>query len=241
MDECSGATANDASGNGNTGTIYPVTLGNTTVGTCSSGVTTEMWNDGTNGKFNASLGFDGTDDYIDSGTSPSLNVVSSAFSVSLWVKLNGQPASGKIMNMISKSTLSYSGNGFGFGYDNRTGTPSFDLFKAGVTDQRVTYTLTNGVWYNIAAVQSFSGGNPSSVTYYVNGSSIGTYSNASAYQSSSGQTAYIGGKSSYADSVYMNGQIDDVRIYNYALTANQVKNIMNEGSAVRFGPASGQP
>ena len=33
----------------------------------------------------------------------------------------------------------------------------------------------------------------------------------------------------------------DIRIYNYALTANQIKNLYNGGSAVRFGPSSGQP
>lgn len=46
---------------------------------------------------------------------------------------------------------------------------------------------------------------------------------------------------------YFNGQIDpdligidDVRIYNYALTAAQIKNVMNDG-AVRFGPSTGSP
>ncbi|KKQ66701.1 MAG: hypothetical protein US86_C0004G0019 [Candidatus Daviesbacteria bacterium GW2011_GWA2_38_24] len=37
-----------------------------------------------------------------------------------------------------------------------------------------------------------------------------------------------------------NGQIDDARVYNYALTASQVKLLMNEG-AVRFGPSTGSP
>ena len=33
---------------------------------------------------------------------------------------------------------------------------------------------------------------------------------------------------------YFQGQIDDVRIYSYALTAEQVLNAMNSGAAVRF-------
>ena len=37
-----------------------------------------------------------------------------------------------------------------------------------------------------------------------------------------------------------NGQIDDVRVYNYALTAAQVKNEYNQG-AVSFGPSTGAP
>jgi len=33
----------------------------------------------------------------------------------------------------------------------------------------------------------------------------------------------------------INAQLDDIRIYNYALSAMQVKKVMNEGSALRFG------
>ena len=35
---------------------------------------------------------------------------------------------------------------------------------------------------------------------------------------------------------YFNGQLDDVRIYNYPLTETQVQTLYNENSAVRFGP-----
>lgn len=37
-------------------------------------------------------------------------------------------------------------------------------------------------------------------------------------------------------SSYYSGQLDDFRIYSYPLTAAQVRNIMNEDGAVRFGP-----
>jgi hypothetical protein len=32
------------------------------------------------------------------------------------------------------------------------------------------------------------------------------------------------------------GKLDDIRIYNYALTPAQIKNVYNENSAIRFGP-----
>lgn len=35
------------------------------------------------------------------------------------------------------------------------------------------------------------------------------------------------------------GQIDDTRIFNYALTAVQVRQVYNEGFGTRFGPTSG--
>ena len=37
----------------------------------------------------------------------------------------------------------------------------------------------------------------------------------------------------------LNGQLDDARVYNYALTAAQIRTVMNEGGAVRYGPTSG--
>jgi hypothetical protein len=37
------------------------------------------------------------------------------------------------------------------------------------------------------------------------------------------------------------GQIDDVRIYNYALTPDQIKTLYNGGGALRFGPITGTP
>jgi len=36
------------------------------------------------------------------------------------------------------------------------------------------------------------------------------------------------------------GQIDDAKIFNYALTATQVKTLYNDG-AIRFGPVTGIP
>ena len=66
LNECQGNTAYDSGTGGNNGTI---TIGGTgdnqTAGTCSSGTGTEAWNNGTNGKVNASLDFDGTDDHLD--------------------------------------------------------------------------------------------------------------------------------------------------------------------------------
>jgi len=37
------------------------------------------------------------------------------------------------------------------------------------------------------------------------------------------------------------GQIDDVKIYNYALTGTQVKLLYNQNSGIRFGPSTGAP
>ena len=66
--------------------------------------------------------------------------------------------------------------------------------------------------------------------------SIGSYSNTQGYSSSSGQNLYIGD----ADTFFANkftGLIDDVRIYNYARSADQVMQDYNAGAS-RLGAQS---
>jgi hypothetical protein len=43
-----------------------------------------------------------------------------------------------------------------------------------------------------------------------------------------------------SNGLWFNGQIDDARIFSYALTPQQIKTVINEG-AVRFGPVQGSP
>ncbi|MDP2918555.1 MAG: LamG-like jellyroll fold domain-containing protein, partial [bacterium] len=40
---------------------------------------------------------------------------------------------------------------------------------------------------------------------------------------------------------YLEGKLDDARLYNYVLTASQIKTLFNENAAVRFGPEAGLP
>lgn len=86
LDECQGTAAHDSSDNHLDGTIIPGASGNTSAGACNSGSSSEMWNNGTTGKYNRSLGFDGIDDYIDIGNQSSL-FTPDQLTVSAWVKL----------------------------------------------------------------------------------------------------------------------------------------------------------
>ena len=46
----------------------------------------------------------------------------------------------------------------------------------------------------------------------------------------------IGRAGDSTPNAYFNGQLDDVKIWNYALSAAQIKKEFNEGGAVRYGP-----
>ena len=222
FNECTGTTANDSSGNSYTGTIYPVTLGNTAVGTCSSGVSTEMWNNGTTGKRNASLDLDGTDDYIQVADTANLRFDASTqdFSIFAWVKRN---TSGAAQYIISKEDADNDGYRLQFDSGN-TVTCSVDTI-----DITSTSTITDTNWHSLGCVIDRDGNGQVYIDAKPDGSAVAISSEAMA------TTANIRlGTRAYTSTNYLDGQIDEVKIFNYALTAQQVRDLFNEG-AVHFG------
>jgi hypothetical protein len=228
FDECSGATANDASGNGYSGTLTPGASGNTSTGSCNSGTSTEMWNDGTTGKFNASAGFDGTDDYVVISDTANLRFDTSTqdFSLSAWVKRTTTGTE----YIISKEDADNDGWRMQFNSSNQI------VCSEDATDVTSTSTITDTNWHFVGCTIDRDGNGQIYIDGIANGSAVAMGTDAMATTSN----IRIGTRS-YTSTNYLNGLIDDVRIYNYALTGAQIKNVMNEGSAVRFGPSSGQP
>jgi Concanavalin A-like lectin/glucanases superfamily len=89
FDECTSTTAYDLSGKGNNGTITIGATGSqTAVGNCVTTDTAAAWYNGRNGKFNSSLNFDGTDDYVQIADIDTLRFDTSTqdFSLFAWVK-----------------------------------------------------------------------------------------------------------------------------------------------------------
>ena len=85
--------------------------------------------------------------------------------------------------------------------------------------------VSNNVWHNAAMVSDGS-------NYYLYIDGV----RQKASRPSSNPVANffrIGGSVMSAE--YFDGQIDDVKIFNYALTADQVKTLYNDASAVNFG------
>ena len=99
-------------------------------------------------------------------------------------------------------------------------------------------TLTNA-WHHIAVTYNGQGATTNAnFTVFIDGQ-VHAISTAGAYGSSGVQGTTIGEAADGGNS--FKGQIDDVRLYNYALTAPQIRTVYNEGSAVRFGPLTGPP
>lgn len=227
FDECEGATAHDSSGNGNHGTINPGDSSgdNDTVGTCASGNTQEMWGEGASGKYSGSLGFDGTNDTV----SVTNSIGQSDFSLSAWIKTI-MSSSGGILAYNGSSRFRFakaSTQGLRYGIYG-------DSSWAEVTD--TGYSLNDGNWHHVAVTFDRDGVASSYVDGVLKNSTLDISGKSTV--NITGVTTTIGFDNFIAGS-YFNGQIDDVRIYNYALSAAQVKKLMNEGGAVRFGPSTG--
>lgn len=236
LDECSGTVANDSSGNSLTGTVTIGASGtNTSAGSCS-GAAAQAWYDGLSGKYNGSLEFDGTDDIVTIADSAKLNVGKS-YTVSAWIYPTAWGAVGdSYIRSIYSDEVSGSGATFtlrlGDGTDAQKQRLGAFIYDGSNNNINSTTDLSLNTWYHV--MMTYDGAN---VKLYING----RLDKTTAYTGTPTEddnSWYIG--RSY-DGRFFTGQIDDVRIYKYPLTAVQVKTLYNENSAVRFAPASGQP
>jgi len=208
-------TATDSSGNGNTGTL-------------TNGPT---W---TTGKIGNALTFNGTSQYVSvpAAALPSDNT----FTASLWFKTT---ASGVLMSEQDAAVGGTPTHFDPFLYVETTGVLHGGIF-AGTTPSLVTSAAVNdGNWHNAAlVVNSFQ-------TLYVDGALIGTFSGAP-----EGPYAYVYLGTGYAGGAwpntnnswfYFNGTIDDVRIYNRALSAVDIAGLYQYSGTTIIPPAGCAP
>lgn len=224
LDECQGTTINDSSGNENHGTLSINGSGSqTSVGTCTS---SGAWYNGSSGQYNASMSFDGTDDYITTVDDP-LDIVGD-ITVSAWIKTS---ATGSEMHPVSKYdvggdrgwTLAILNTG-PIRFAGRTGASTY--YNSGDS----TTTVTDGEWHHITGVRD-------SNTWKI-------YVDADLESSDTGGTGSfanssnlnIGRSSNGSGEYYFNGLVDDVRVYNYVLSDEQIEQVMNQGMSTRYGP-----
>jgi len=197
LDETSGATTSDSSGSGNAGTL-------------KNG---PVW---TTGKINGALSFDGADDYVQVPDTSSLKPTG-AVSFGVWFKTAGYDRN-FIVERQKNSWVSYAMYISGNGTSARVGC--IIGYDSGVNTYTVTSaaTIGNNSWHYAMCVYD-----KQNLKVFVDGveseSTLGT--NSIYYDGSVG--VRIGFH--YEANTHFNGTIDDVRIYNYALSSNQIQTI----------------
>jgi prepilin-type N-terminal cleavage/methylation domain-containing protein len=192
-----------------TGTVAYDYSGNNATGSWSGNAT------GTNGHYSpGKIGpwagaFDGSTDQINVGNPASLNGFTS-FTISEWINANNSLATVASINRRSGSN----GLGLNFGSWGACSTGKVNITEGGNTGLCGNTTLSLNTWYYIAAVM-----NGSNVTIYVNGQPDA--SGTDSWTWTTGNNIFIGDEAGVTH--VFPGLIDDVRIYNRALTATQIQ------------------
>ncbi len=243
FDECQGTTAYNYAPTGsglaagNNGTI---TIGGTgtytSAGTCDSGTSTEAWNAGSTGKRNYALGFDGTDDYVQIDDNDVLTPISNTFSTAMWLKWDGTRYATDAQVFASPICKGTFGSGeYCILMSRVTAASDTDLrfYIQGSLQHTWSNSRVDTNWHHLA--QTYDG---ATLKIYFDGQMV-TSTSVSPTITNSTQHLYIG-QVNAVNNYPWGGLLDDVRYYNYALHADQIKQVYNNG-AVYFGPAEGNP
>ena len=205
FDEGSGTSAADASGSGLTGTL-------------TNGAT---WGTGRNA---GAVSLDGANDFVELGN-PTLLQLTGSMTVSAWVNSAAFPrddaaivskrASSKVGWQLD-TTVDRGPRTIGFKLTNSSGG---DMFRYGATEMQAN------TWYHVTGVYNASS---SELHVYLNGqlddgTPLGTVTST---QRNSSVNVNIGRRPG-SSSHNFNGRLDDVRIYNRALTQTEIQADMN--------------
>ncbi|HRN71002.1 MAG TPA: LamG domain-containing protein, partial [Candidatus Woesebacteria bacterium] len=204
MDENTGTTVVDASGNNNTGTL-------------GSGSSAPTW---TGGKYGSGLNFDGSGDYVDVGNQAALNMTGSR-TISAWIK----PTILREETIFSKYRWNY-----GLWINSSNGMLQGYVAKIAGDSNGAAHSLTTAGAISVDSWQfvtmTFNMETDKKIRIYVNGIEQ-QYSEQvplDATQSSTfSQNAAIGASFGIANIYSFSGQLDEVRIYNRALDPSEVQ------------------
>ena len=196
FDEGSGATLFDSSGNTNTGTISG-----------ASWIT---------GYYQSALEFNGTSNYVTIPISPSLDIGGAAVSISSWLKLDILPTAipgtfGPIFDSDQDSYILY--------LDKANAELRFkvkdndiDVERPGIPES----LLSTGNWIHVVGVY-----NGDEAMIYLNGELVDYHINIFLDNLLTGQVPQLGQNGG----LYYDGSIDELKIYDRALSRDEVKSI----------------
>lgn len=208
LDDTSGT---DSSGNGNTGTV--------------NGSTPDTTNKAPVVFTNpASLSFNGTSHYVSVPDAPSLDVGTRSFTVSAWIRTTNNTGPRRVVNkwlgggpdvgwLMDVHTAAGGGNASGnLRFRLRDGTNN--------TDVSVGAGIANNTWYHVAARVDRQA---NQLRLYVNGVNVGGTTNLATGLGNLNAATPVGiGVIPSALGAYFAGQIDDVRIYDVALSDAEI-------------------
>lgn len=189
----------DKSGQGNDGTL-------SNMSTTSSP---------TIGKIGQGLRFDGTDDYINLGTPETFNLGAGNFTLCSWFKTTNTEED------IVANGVGVNGNYLLMSYLGKLRGHIWYSSNSNTIDSNVV--VNNGTWQHGCQVVDST-----NISLYINGTLDKSQALVGTKAGIAG-TGIIGHRSTAAGAAHFDGLIDDVRIYNRALSAGEVKQLYNAG------------
>ena len=211
MDEGSGTVAYDTSDNNNIGILSGPSWGGSTT-TC---------------KIGGCLTFDGTNDYVDAGGNSSFDL-QNALTIEAWIYPYSVAVTGSIAGNIDAAgdKAQYLFRTTNTGYLNFYQSDTNSLTMTGTSQP-----ITVNAWQHIVVVRTSTTG---TITLYRNGIADANIGNSTVLQipqdNERGNTTI--GRFGSASGQYFNGLIDEVRVYNRALSAEEIRYHYNRGGPV---------
>jgi hypothetical protein len=169
-----------------------------------------------NGKVGGAYSFDGVNDAINISDNVKLNFSTGDYTISAWVKTG-------IADANARQIIRKKGAGAGDGYDLYYQSNNIYSRLDGTTASYLMPSLANNEWHQITTTASRA---TLTLSIFVDG----TYrANASINLTQSASYSDILSIGGYSGGQYWNGSIDDVRIYNQSLTADEIGQIYRDG------------
>jgi len=212
FDESSGTTATDVSG------VSPANSGSL------AGTTNPAWTPA-GGRIGGALTFSGTGQRVDiPDSATNLFDGTAQMSASFWMYASAVSSSSTTYNpIISKRTASFSKESYAMSLRGAAAAPWKMYFDINNKSLVSTVAFSLNIWYHVVMV--FDGTAAQNLRLYVNGTpdTFGTIAQATVPRNATSPLR-IGALDS-ADPIGWNGLIDEVRIYNRALTLAEVQDL----------------
>ena len=199
----------DKSGNGNNGQLLNMSTSTSPV----------------QGKIGQALSFNAVSSNINLQNLTNWNLASTSFTISAWIKYRTRANSNRIIDRFTGGTP---GAGFVM-YLNADGTVAVDYRSTGTSAyMSSSVSIATSTWTHVLWTMQ-NGNLTGTSTIYINGVQSGGSTIYSGYLIDYNVPLHIG-LSAFASNAF-DGYIDDVRIYNRALSTSEINNLYNLGKS----------
>jgi prepilin-type N-terminal cleavage/methylation domain-containing protein len=202
LDEGTGTVAKDSSGWNNNGALV-----NTPTWRCAN----DDSNDTPSGE-GCSLNFNGSNQYVNVGNNTSLDPKTGSYTVSVWIKTTLEQSPSSSAEIVWRYHPGW------LLREESTGRIRFFLYD-GTRDSSIlsTQSFNDGKWHHLVAIRNK---NTNKIELYVDAAPAALAVADTTIDLTSSQNFYI---ARYFNGQYFNGLIDEVVVYNTALTATQIQ------------------